>query len=232
MGDDGSVTDDIAAGSPASDHPSAADGHVGDPAVEAEWDSRYADQAQLWSGQPNGALVAEVAGLTPGRVLDVGCGEGGDAIWLAGNGWDVTALEVSGVALDRAAGHARDAGLAVRWVHAGLVEAALPPASFDLVSAQYPALLRSPDAAAERALLAAVAPGGVLLLVHHAGMDTHPLHDSGFDPADYVWPPMVAALLNEDWEVELDEQRPRIAPEGGAGAHPIDDLVLRARRLR
>ena len=87
-------------------------------------------------------------------------------------------------------------------------------------------------------MLAAVAPGGVLLLVHHAGMDTQQvhdgqqMHDSGFDPADYVWPPMVTALLDDDWEVELDEQRPRIAPQGGAGAHHTDDLVLRARRLR
>ena len=232
MGDDGLVTDDIAAGSPGSDALSPADGYVGDHVVQAKWDRRYAEREQLWSGQPNGALVAEVAGLTPGRVLDVGCGEGADAVWLASGGWDVTALEVSGVALERAAGHARDAGVAVRWVHAELVEAVLPAASFDLVSAQYPALLRTPDAASERALLAAVAPGGVLLLVHHAGMDTQQVHDSGFDPADYVWPSMVAALLKDDWAVELDEQRPRVAPVGGAGAHPVDDLVLRARRLR
>jgi SAM-dependent methyltransferase len=86
------------------------------------------------------ALIDVIADLTPGRVLDVGCGEGADAVWLARQGWDVTALEVSGVALQRAAGHARDAGVAVRWVHAGLVEAALPPGSFDLVSGQYPAL--------------------------------------------------------------------------------------------
>ena len=104
--------------------------------------------------------------------------------------------------------------------------------AFDLVSAQYPALLRTPDAAAERALLAAVAPGGVLLLVHHAGMDTQQAHDSGFDPADYVWPAMVAALLDDGWQVEVDEQRPRIVPTVGAGAHHVDDLVLRARRLR
>ncbi|MCW2706954.1 MAG: Methyltransferase type 11 [Frankiales bacterium] len=232
MSDAGIVTDDIAAGSSAADAPSPADGYVGDPAVQEEWDRRYAEQERMWSGQPNGALVAEVAGLTPGRVLDVGCGEGADAVWLARGGWDVTALEVSGVALQRAIVHARDAGVAIHWVHAGLAEALLPPASFDLVSAQYPALLRTPDAAAERALLAAVAPGGVLLLVHHAGMDTHPRHDSGFDPADYVWPPMVAALLDDDWAVELDEQRPRVAPDGGAGAHHTDDLVLRARRLR
>ena len=206
--------------------------YVGDPAVREEWDRRYADRDQLWSGQPNGALVVEVADLAPGRVLDVGCGEGADAVWLAGRGWDVTGLEVSGLALERAAGHARDAGVAVRWVHAGLAEAALPPSSFDLVSAQYPALLRTADGAAERALLAAVAPGGVLLLVHHAGMDTQQVQDGGFDPADYVWPSMVVALLDDDWEVEVDEQRPRSAPPGGAGAHHTDDLVLRARRLR
>jgi SAM-dependent methyltransferase len=232
MGQDSPVTDDIAAGSRASDIPLPAGAYVGDPEVQARWDSRYAGQEQLWSGQPNGALVAEVAGLTPGRVLDVGCGEGADAVWLAGGGWEVTALEVSGVALERAAGHARDAGVAVHWVHAGLAEAALPPGSFDLVSAQYPALLRTPDAAAERALLAAVAPGGVLLVVHHAGMDTHQVQDSDFDPADYVWPTMVAALLNDDWAVELDEERPRVAPDSGAGAHHAGDVVLRARRLR
>jgi SAM-dependent methyltransferase len=226
------VTNDTAAGSPASDVPSPADGHAGAAEVRAEWDRRYAEREQMWSGQPNGAFVAEVAGLTPGRGLDVGCGEGADAIWLAIHGWDVTALDVSGVALERAAGHARDAGVAVRWLHAGLGEAALPPASFDLVSAQYPALLRTPDAAAERALLAAVAPGGVLLLVHHAEMATNHEHDSGFDAAEYVWPSMVAALLHDDWEVEVNEQRPRVAPDSGAGARSIDDLVLRARRLR
>ncbi|MFJ4870752.1 class I SAM-dependent methyltransferase [Streptomyces sp. NPDC088757] len=222
--------------------PSFTDGYVGDPAVRDEWDNRYSERHQLWSGRPNGALVAEVADLAPGRALDVGCGEGADAIWLARAGWDVTALEVSGVALARAAVHARDAGVDVRWMHAGLPEAALPPASFDLVSAQYPVLLRTPDAAAEHALLATVAPGGVLLLVHHAGMDEHhPEHhseqqdeqqDNAFDPADYVWPSMVAVLLGDDWRIEVDEERPRVVPEGGAGAHHTDDVVLRARRLR
>ena len=230
--DVGAMSNHITTGSPPSDTPPPADGYLGDPAVQAEWDQRYAERERLWSGQPNGALVTEVAGLTPGRVLDVGCGEGADAIWLARGGWDVTALEVSGVALQRAAGHARDAGVSIRWVHAGMAEAKLPAASFDLVSAQYPALRRTPDAAAERALLAAVAPGGVLLLVHHAGMETQPVTDGAFDPADYVWPSMVVALLNDDWKLELNEQRPRIAPEGGAGAHHSEDLVLRARRLR
>ncbi len=205
----------------------------GDPAVRTEWDTRYADREQLWSGQPNGALVAEVEGLTPGRVLDVGCGEGADAVWLARNGWDVTAVEVSGVALERAVRDGRDAGVHVHWVHAELEAAGLPPGSFDLVSAQYPALLRTPDAVGERALLAAVAPGGVLLFVHHAGMDTHRVHEDGPDPDAYVWPATVAPLLGEDWSVELHVQRPRLAsPQSGAGAHHVDDVVLRARRLR
>jgi SAM-dependent methyltransferase len=232
IGQHGRVTNDSTAASLASDDLQSADAYRGDPAVQAEWDGRYADRQQLWSGQPNGALVTEVAGLTPGRVLDVGCGEGADAVWLARAGWEVTALEVSGLALRRAAGHARDAGVAIHWVHAELAQANLPPASYDLVSAQYPALLRTPDAAAERALLAAVAPGGVLLLVHHAGMETRPVQDNDFDPADYVWPSMITALLDADWQVDLNEQRPRIVPDGGAGAHHVDDLVLRARRLR
>jgi SAM-dependent methyltransferase len=237
VGDHGPVTDAIATAAPSDDsrpteRPARTDAYVGDPAVQAEWDARYREGERLWSGRPNGALVVEVADLPPGRVLDVGCGEGADAVWLASRGWTVTGLEVSGVALERAAGHARDAGVEVAWVHAGLAEAGLPAGSFDLVSAQYPALLRTPDAAAERALLSAVAPGGLLLLVHHAGMDSQPAHEGGFDPADYVWPTMVAALLDEDWQVEVDEQRPRIVPEGGAGAHHVDDVVLRARRLR
>jgi 2-polyprenyl-3-methyl-5-hydroxy-6-metoxy-1,4-benzoquinol methylase len=87
------------------------------------------------SGKPNGTLVVQVAGLPPGRVFDLGCGEGAAAIRLAAVGWDVTARDVSGVALERAAAHARDASRTVRWVHAGLVEAELAPASFDLVSA-------------------------------------------------------------------------------------------------
>jgi SAM-dependent methyltransferase len=234
MGHREAMTDHIAPSppSPAGESPGNVGEYVGNPAVQAEWDRRYSDREQLWSGQPNGALVAEIAGLTPGRVLDVGCGEGADAVWLARGGWDVTAVEVSGVALERAAGHARDAGVSIHWVHAELAEADLPPASFDLVSAQYPALLRTPDSAAERAMLAAVAPGGVLLLVHHAGMDTRPPDDSGFDPNDYVWPTMIAALFDDNWQVEVDEQRPRVVPDGGAGAHHTDDLVIRARRLR
>ncbi len=193
------------------------------------WDARYSEMTQMWSGQPNGALVDEIRGLRPGRVLDVGCGEGADAIWLAEQGWDVTALEVSKVALDRAAEQADRVGVAVRWLHAGLIEAALPAASFDLVSAQYPALPRSPGDDAELALLALVVPAGTLLVVHHA-ISPEQARAHGFNPDDFVSPADVAAHLDDRWQVETDETRPRHLT-AGAGAGHTHDVILRARRL-
>jgi thioredoxin reductase/SAM-dependent methyltransferase len=199
-------------------------------AIQDPWDQRYASMEQMWSGQPNTSLVSETRGLPPGRALDVGCGEGADALWLAEHGWDVTALDVSRVALDRAADHAERVGVQVRWMHAGLVEAALPPETFDLVSAQYPALLRTDDNVAELALLAAVAPGGVLLVVHHPTAGKEQANAHGFDPEDYVSPSDVAALLDDSWRIEVDETRPRNVTTG-AGSHHTRDIVMRARRL-
>jgi SAM-dependent methyltransferase len=200
-------------------------------AVAAHWDERYAGTEQMFSGRPNFALVTEVSGLQPGRALDVGCGEGADAVWLAAQGWTVTALDVSQVALERAALRAQQAAAQVEWVHAGLVDAVLPPAGFDLVSAQYPALRSSADHDAERALLAAVAPAGLLLVVYHAGFDGEEAKSHGIDPADYVSLTDVASLLGDDWRVRIDERRPREAPVGGAGQRHTHDAVLRARRL-
>ncbi|TFD11412.1 class I SAM-dependent methyltransferase [Cryobacterium sp. TMT1-2-2] len=200
-------------------------------AVEEFWDDRYADMSQLWSGQANATLVTEVQDLPAGRALDVGCGEGADALWLAERGWDVTALDVSRVALDRAAAQAELRGVSVHWLHAGLVEAALPAASFDLVSAQYPALLRTAENVAEHALLSAVAPGGVLVIVHHPAPTTDEAKSHGCNPDDYVSPARVAALLDDGWQIEVDETRPRYVATG-AGAHHTHDVVVRARRLR
>ena len=194
----------------------------------AEWDARYGAADRVWSGEPNGALVAEVAQLKPGRALDVGCGEGADAVWLARRGWQVTALDVSRVALRRAHRHAWTAGVHVAWVHAGLVEAGLPAGGFDLVSAQYPVLRKTPGAVAEHTLVDLVAPRGTLLVVHHA-IDPEHIHEGGFDPALYVLPADVAALLDTNWHIDVDERRPR-SISGGSGAHHVHDLVLRARR--
>jgi SAM-dependent methyltransferase len=194
----------------------------------AEWDARYGAAEQVWSGEPNGALVGEVAELEPRRALDVGCGEGADAVWLARRGWQVTALDVSRVALGRAESHARDAGVHVTWVHAGLVEAGLPAAGFDLVSAQYPVLRKTPGALAEHILIDLVAPGGTLLVVHHA-IDPEHVHEGCFDPAQYVLPTDVAALLDSRWQIDVEDRRPR-SISGGSGVHHVQDLVLRAQR--
>ncbi|MET0134302.1 MAG: class I SAM-dependent methyltransferase [Kibdelosporangium sp.] len=218
-------------GSPSHQHTDHAHSAGKVPWTAAEWDERYAGTAQMFSGRPNFALVTEVSGLQPGRALDVGCGEGADAVWLAGRGWKVTALDVSQVALERAASHARQAAVQVEWVHAGLLDAVLPPAGFDLVSAQYPALRSSADHDAERALLAAVAPGGLLLVVYHAGFDGEVARARGIDPADYVGLTDVTSLLGDDWQVHIDEDRLRDVPAGGPEHQHTHDVVLRARRL-
>lgn len=204
---------------------------MSESAVQREWDERYAGATELFSGQPNTVLVTEISGLPPGRALDVGCGEGADAVWLSGQGWTVTGLDVSQVALDRAAARAQQAGVQVTWIRAGLVEAALPPAGFDLVSAHYPALHSSATRDAERALAAAVAPGGTLLVVHHAGFDGEAAKARGFDPADYVFPADVLAALDDGWDVTLDEHRPREKALGDDEHPHTHDVVLRARRL-
>src|SRR5687768_8912240 len=77
----------------------------------AFWEEKYAGATGIWSGQPNGALVDEAADLAPGHALDLGCGEGGDALWLAERGWTVTGLDLSPTALARAGAAARAAGL-------------------------------------------------------------------------------------------------------------------------
>ena len=197
-----------------------------------DWDERYSASEQIWSGQPNGSLVSQVAHLEAGRALDVGCGEGADVVWLAAAGWEVTALDVSSVALERAQVHAADAGTTVTWVHGGFVEAGLPAGAFDLVSAQYPVLRRTPDDVAEHALVDAVAPGGTLLVVHHSPADMAHAREQGWDPDDYVFPGDVARVLGDDWVVEVEGMLPREVPLSGGGTHHTDDVVLRARRVR
>jgi 2-polyprenyl-3-methyl-5-hydroxy-6-metoxy-1,4-benzoquinol methylase len=201
-------------------------------ALTAEWDELYARlAAQIPDGEPNPTLAAEVSGLQPGRALDIGCGVGSDAIWLASQGWKVTALDVSKVALDRAAARARQAAVHVEWIHARLEDAQLPAGGFDLVNAHYPALLHSPMHDAAKALLATVAPGGTLLVVHHADVDVEKAKSYGFDPTDYLSHSDVAALFDEDWDVQIERRRLRERPTGVELQHTHDDVV-KARRLR
>jgi len=201
-----------------------------------DWDHRYGGE-QMWSGNPNGTLVKEAGGLTPGRALDVGAGEGGDAIWLAEQGWRVTASDISQRALDRVGAEAARRGLPVECRHADAnALAAYETAAFDLVSAQYASIPRTPDGRGVRNLADAVAPGGTLLVVSHdlepmrAPVDTL-AHSRPFDPDAYVRVDDFTAALaaSPGWEVQVHEKRPR--PPGAASAsHHVDDIVLRARR--
>ncbi|MFV2196865.1 class I SAM-dependent methyltransferase [Nocardiopsis sp. LOL_012] len=195
------------------------------------WDERYSSSERLFSGNPNGVLVTEVSDLPPGHALDLGCGEGGDALWLARRGWRVTAVDVSRVALRRAAAAGADVADRVAWTQTDLATAPPPAGRFDLVSAQYFPLRREPGHTALLGLLSAVAVGGTLLYVGHDIADLPPEHERDFDPNDYYHPADVAGLLDGDWEVLADGARPRTAP-APPGTHHAHDTVLRARRLR
>lgn len=184
----------------------------------------------MWSGRPNGRLVAEVADLTPGRALDVGCGEGGDAIWLAQRGWAVTAIDISDVAITRAAEGAQLSGVAVDWVVGDALHRPFPARSFDLVSMQYPALPKDAGETAVWTLLETTRPGGLLLAVFHDLNDEHREHmkSRAVDPADYVDADDLRRLLGDDFSVELHAVEPRI--DRPPGTPHIADIVLRARR--
>lgn len=206
-------------------------------AHETDWDRRYGDEP-MWSGNPNGTLVVELGGASPGRALDVGCGEGGDAVWLAEQGWEVTASDISTRALARAEAEAGRRGLRLTCRH----EDANTPGAFgrggyDLVTALYASIPRTAEDLAVANLLDAVAPGGTLLVVSHdlapmrAPVDTRAT-SRPFDPDAYVRVEDVVAALagSPSWTIEVHETRPR--PPGAATAsHHVDDVVLRARRL-
>ncbi|PAZ10021.1 SAM-dependent methyltransferase [Streptomyces sp. SA15] len=204
------------------------------PTQAAEfWETRYQGVERIWSGRPNPLLVREVRGLEPGTALDLGCGEGADAVWLASQGWRVTGVDISRTALERAAGHAAEAGVGDRisWERHEL-GVTFPEGSFDLVSAQF---LQSPvpwdqDGALRRAA-AAVAQGGTLLIVMHAGWPSwqdEPPFDAEFPTLEGTLAAL--ALPEESWSVEtLDTVRKQsVSPEGVEGFR--EDNVWRIRR--
>ena len=202
---------------------------------EASWDERYRSSAAVWSGQPNPQLVAEAADLTPGAALDVGCGEGADAIWLAVRGWRVTAVDYSTVALERGATRAREVGVDVAeritWLHADLTTWVPGASSYDLVSTQFMHLPRGPREALYHRLAESVAAGGTLLVVGHhpADLQTTLARPSG--PELFFTASDVAAALDpHGWDIVVEEARARAALDPGGQTVTSHDAVLRAQR--
>lgn len=196
------------------------------------WDDRYQSSPALWSGHVNAVLMTEAAALTPGRALDVGCGEGGDALWLAARGWHVDGIDVSQVALDRAATHAREAGPEIEsrltWTQRDLLSWSPPEATYDLVSVSFVHLHGGDRTTVYAGLARAVAPGGTLLVAGH-----HP-RDVGVvprppDPDLYFTADDLAADLDDTWQVVTNEARPRPGVHDGQDV-TLHDTVLRAVR--
>jgi SAM-dependent methyltransferase len=208
--------------------------HDTDPAFEEFWNERYRSSARIWSGHPNPQLVAEVDRLAPGRALDVGSGEGADAIWLAQRGWQVVATDISSVAIGRAAEHAREADAAasvrIEWRHADLLIDPPERDAFDLVSAQF---MQLPPDRRDRlftALAASVRAGGTLLVVGHHPSDVTSGAHRPADPERFYTADDIAALLDASWTIVVNEARPRFVttPEGREAT--IHDAVLLAVR--
>jgi SAM-dependent methyltransferase len=199
------------------------------------WDERYSSQTRLWSGNPNRYLVSEASGLPPGEALDVACGEGADAIWLAQQGWDVTGADISAVALDRAREHAAEAGPEVasriRWLVTDIFYWIPDAEACDLVTAQY---LHVPGPVREvlfARLAAAVRPGGSLLIVGHHPSDLQTTMPRPNLPELFFTGDELAALLDpEAWEIVTNEAPGREITDPEGRPVTVHDTVFRARR--
>ncbi len=204
------------------------------------WDARYAGSTRLWSGNPNPQLVAHISDLqrsdtAPGTALDVGAGEGADAVWLASRGWQVTALDVSEVALSRVAEHAAETGVGdrVTTLHHDLMSGVALPGTYDLVSAQFwhpPAETRAEHVAR---IGAAVRRGGVLLIVGHHPVDvTAEMVASGHPHVGRVFTPeQIAEILSgPDWDVRVAASPTREVAGAEGPVTLTDSVVLAVRR--
>jgi SAM-dependent methyltransferase len=199
------------------------------------WEERYRSVPQVWSGRPNTQLVDEVADLPPGTALDMACGEGGDALWLAARGWQVTAVDLAQAALDRVQQAATAAGpeiaARVRTVRADVAGWDPGEERYDLVTSHFLHLPPADRAVAFARLAEAVAPGGTLLVVAHHASDLETTIGRPDVPELFFAPQdVVAALAPGEWDVPVAEARPRTATDPDGREITIRDTVVRARR--
>lgn len=202
-------------------------------APAAYWEGRYARDERMWSGRVNRTVADVAASLSPGTALDLGCGEGGDALWLAEQGWKVTGVDISATAIDRATTVAASADLGerARFVRAELPDG-MPEGAFDLVTASF---LHSPVTLDRleilRAAASRVASGGHLLVVSHASVPPWSHADAQHTEFPDLHEELAALALDATaWETVVAETRlrPVTAPDGTATT--IDDAVLLLRR--
>lgn len=196
------------------------------------WEQRYSGSERVWSGKVNETMASVVAELAPGTAIDLGCGEGGDVLWLAEQGWTALGLDISATAVGRARDEAAARGLDGASFEAVDLDAWEPePASVDLVTASFfQSNVALERIAILRRAMTALRPGGRLVAVSHAA----PPSWAKDHPAKMVSVQEEAEQLvgsSEEWEVELAEERTRAAtaPDGSAGEHLDAVLVLRRR---
>lgn len=193
-----------------------------------DWDARYSGDDLVWSADPNQFLVSEVAAMEPGRALDLACGEGRNAVWLAELGWNVTAVDFSPVGIDSGRRLADRAGVTVDWLVADLTTWQPPHAAFDLAIILYLHIPAPQLRAVLGGALASLAPGGSLLVVGHAirnlteGFGGPPVAELLYDPAQLAGE--LGGLI-----LERAEEVKRPVLDDGVTRVAIDALV-RARR--
>jgi SAM-dependent methyltransferase len=201
------------------------------------WDERYGATDALWSGKPNQRLLEHATDLRPGNALDVGSGEGADAIWLAARGWQVTAVDISSVALSRAAQHAAEAGRAIAdritWQQADLLSWSPPSSKFDLVSSHFMQLPRLLLEKVHSHLAEAVRPGGTLLIVGHDASDVETTIGRPKNPSLYYTAAEVAGALDpRRWEVVFAAAPERQVRDPEGRPVTIRDAIVKAVRRR
>jgi SAM-dependent methyltransferase len=191
-----------------------------------DWDRRYAAVENLWATRPNRFLVAEVAEIPTGRALDLACGEGQNAIWLASLGWDVTGVDYSEVAIAKANARAERAGVAVEFNSADLVEYEPKRGAYDLVLVLYLHIPSVERGAVHAKASAALAPGGTFLLLGH---DRANLTDGVGGPSDPDLLYTADEIAVELPGLEIEKATTVLRDVDGEDRDAIDTIV-RARR--
>jgi SAM-dependent methyltransferase len=192
----------------------------------AEWDRRYAGTELVWSAEPNRFVVAEVQDLPPGRALDLGAGEGRNAVWLASQGWQVTAVDFSAVGLDKARRLARARRVQVDWVLADVLGYQPEASAFQLVLLAYLQLAAPSLDHVLRRAATALAHGGTLLVVGHDVTNLDDGVGGPQDPAVLHTPESITRPLRR-LTVQRAERVRR--PVGASGQEAIDTLVRAVR---